>query len=52
MPGVSVFEKDADSIVRVASTMFGPGDDFCAVWHLFDLLPNGANEWQPKPDYS
>jgi predicted dithiol-disulfide oxidoreductase (DUF899 family) len=51
LPGVSVFQRDGDNIVRVASSMFGPGDDFCAVWHLFDLLPEGANGWQPKPHY-
>lgn len=50
-PGVSVFLKNADSIIRVADTPFGPGDDFCAVWHLFDLLPDGVNGWQPKLCY-
>jgi len=51
MPGVSVFERDDDSIVRVASSMFGPGDDFCAIWHLLDLTPDGADGWQPKKSY-
>ena len=50
-PGVSVFTKTADGIKRVADTPFGPGDDFCAVWHLFDLLPEGSNGWQPKFTY-
>ena len=50
-PGVSVFSKTADGIKRVADTPFGPGDDFCAIWHLFDLLPEGSNGWQPKFDY-
>lgn len=50
-PGVSVFSNTADAIYRVADTPFGPGDDFCAVWHLFDLLPQGANGWQPKFHY-
>lgn len=50
-PGVSVFSKSADGITRVADTPFGPGDDFCAVWHLFDLLPDGSNGWQPKFEY-
>jgi len=50
-PGVSVFSKTVDGIKRVADTPFGPGDDFCAVWHLFDLLPEGNNGWQPKFSY-
>jgi predicted dithiol-disulfide oxidoreductase (DUF899 family) len=51
LPGVSVFGRNADRILRVADTGFEPGDDFCAVWHLFDLLPEGAAGWQPKYSY-
>ncbi len=51
MPGVSVFRRSGDKIVRLSDTSFGPGDDFCAVWHLFDLLPEGADGWQPKFGY-
>ncbi len=50
-PGVSVFSKTRDGIYRVADTPFGPGDDFCAVWHLFDLLPGSTDDWQPKLSY-
>lgn len=51
-PGVSAFRKNADgSIVRTGKTFFGPGDDFCAPWPLFDLLKNGANGWEPKYKY-
>ncbi len=50
-PGVSVFTKSGEQITRVADTPFGPGDDFCAVWHLFDLLPDGPNGWQPRLSY-
>jgi predicted dithiol-disulfide oxidoreductase (DUF899 family) len=39
-PGASVFHKDSDGkIHRVTKTFFGPGDDYCSVWHFFDLLP-------------
>lgn len=51
LPGVSVFRRDGDSIVRVADTGFEPDDDFCALWHLFNLLPEGAASWQPKFAY-
>lgn len=51
-PGFSTFLKGADgNIYRIAHAMFGPGDDYCAVWHLFDLLPNGQNGWEPKYRY-
>jgi predicted dithiol-disulfide oxidoreductase (DUF899 family) len=51
LPGVSVFRLEAERIVRVADTGFEPTDDFCAIWHLFDLLPEGAAGWQPKFAY-
>ncbi len=48
MPGVSVFKRNGGKILRVADASFSPGDDFCAVWHLFDLLPEGSAGWRPK----
>lgn len=51
-PGVSTFHRGADgALVRVANTELGPGDDFCAVWHLFDLLDGGPRGWEPKARY-
>jgi predicted dithiol-disulfide oxidoreductase (DUF899 family)/predicted enzyme related to lactoylglutathione lyase len=48
-PGVSTFRKDAlGKIYHHAHTPLGPGDDFCSVWHLFDLLPNGVDDYRPK----
>jgi hypothetical protein len=48
---VSVFRKRDRTIYRVSDTGFQPRDDFCAIWHLFDLLPQGANGWQPQYTY-
>ena len=50
-PGVSVFRKTAEGVERVSHTPFGPGDDYCGLWHLFDLIPQGAEGWQPKLSY-
>jgi len=52
MPGVSVFRRQNGGIVRVSDAPFSPGDDFCSVWHFFDLIPEGAAGWQPKYKYS
>ena len=42
LPGVSVFRRLSQGrIVRVSDTSFSPGDDFCTLWHFFDLLPGG-----------
>lgn len=52
-PGVSVFHRNGDgTIVRVSKDAFGPGDLYCGVWHLFDLLPDGPGDWGPRFDYS
>jgi len=51
LPGVSVFRRDDARIVRVADTSFRPGDDFCSLWHLFDLLPGGVGNWHAKYAY-
>ena len=51
LPGVSVFKKQGEKVVRVADTSFGPGDDFCSIWHFFDLLPEGAADWKPRYKY-
>ena len=51
LPGVSVFRRSADGLARVGDTGFSPGDDFCATYHFFDLLPQGAGDWHPKFSY-
>ena len=45
IPGVSVFKRNGESIARVSDTGFQPGDDYCTLWHFFDLLPGGAGDW-------
>jgi predicted dithiol-disulfide oxidoreductase (DUF899 family)/predicted enzyme related to lactoylglutathione lyase len=51
-PGVSTFRKDKDgNIYHHAKASLGPGDDYNIVWHLFDLLPSGSEDFQPKKKY-
>ena len=51
-PGMSTFRRDKNGkIKRVSSAFFGPGDDFCSIWHMFDMLGNGADGWAPKYKY-
>jgi predicted dithiol-disulfide oxidoreductase (DUF899 family) len=48
-PGVSTFQRDEEGrMYHVANAPFGPGDDFCSVWYLFDLLPSGSTGFHPK----
>jgi len=50
-PGVSVFYKEGKKITRVGRDNFGPGDNYCPTFPLFDLLKDGTNNWQAKFNY-
>jgi predicted dithiol-disulfide oxidoreductase (DUF899 family) len=59
-PAVSVFSREADSKVyhfyTTEASLISHGhhrgiDPFSAVWHLFDLLPEGREMWMPKHFY-
>jgi len=52
LPGMSVFKRKANKILRVSDVTWSPGDDFCTIWHMFDLLPEGPAGWMPKLRYS
>ncbi|MCW5938767.1 MAG: DUF899 family protein [Fimbriimonadaceae bacterium] len=45
-PGVSGFRKTPEGIVRTGRADFGPGDDFCGVWPMLDLI-GGPKGWEP-----
>ena len=51
MPGVSALIRKEGKIYRTSYDYFGPGDFYCAPWHLFNLFPKRDNEWQPKYKY-
>ena len=49
LPGVSTFRKDEQGQIYLhAQAPFGPGDDYCVTWSLFDLLPSGAEDVKVK----
>lgn len=52
LPGYSTFRKDDEGrIVRVGYAFFGPGDDYSPIWHMFELLEHGVNDWAPQFKY-
>ncbi|MEO8399815.1 MAG: DUF899 family protein [Ignavibacteriaceae bacterium] len=52
IPGVSVLIKNSDGkILHYSNEEFGPGDDYCSLWHFFELLPNGSDGWAPNYRY-
>jgi predicted dithiol-disulfide oxidoreductase (DUF899 family) len=51
LPGLSAFRKEGGRILRVSDAPADVGDDFCALWHIFDLLPGGYEGFRPKIRY-
>ncbi|HOZ29102.1 MAG TPA: DUF899 family protein [Hyphomonadaceae bacterium] len=51
MPGVSAFQMLDGKIVRVSASGFNDADEFCPVWRLLDLLPEGPDGWRPQRSY-
>ena len=51
-PGVSVFRRDGARILRLSDAEFGPGDGFCVVFSLFDLIPDAEPNWRPQYSYA
>jgi hypothetical protein len=52
LPGISAFQRERDRIVRVSDAAWSPGDDFCSLWHVLELLPDGPAGWQPRLTYA
>jgi predicted dithiol-disulfide oxidoreductase (DUF899 family) len=51
-PGVSIFRKDGERIVRVSDAEFDDGDGFCVVFNLFDMIPGADPTWRPQYSYA
>lgn len=51
MPGVVVYERSGEAIVRKNSAVFGPGDLYCSLWNLLALAGLGEPEFTPQFNY-
>ena len=51
-PGVSIFRRDGDRILRFSDAEFGDFDGFCVVGSLFELIPENDGAWRPKYRYA
>ena len=45
LPGVSVFKKKDGKIWHTNQDFFGPGDPYCGIWWMFELLENSVDGW-------
>lgn len=50
-PGLVCYQKVGDQIFRKNSAVFGPGDEFCAIWPILTLAGLGEGEWTPQYSY-
>jgi predicted dithiol-disulfide oxidoreductase (DUF899 family) len=51
MPGIVSYQRSGDKIVRKNRAVFGPGDEFCAIWPILTLAGLGEEEWTPQYSY-
>lgn len=50
-PGIVVYERKGEKIYRKNKSVFGPGDEFCALWPLLSLAGHNAETWTPQFSY-
>ncbi|MGC4006280.1 MAG: hypothetical protein QM811_25440 [Pirellulales bacterium] len=51
MPGVVCYVREQRKILRKNSAVFGPGDEFCAIWPILSLAGLGEQDWTPQYAY-
>jgi hypothetical protein len=50
-PGIVCYQRDGSKILRKNVAVFGPGDEFCAIWPILSLAGLGDEEWTPQYSY-
>jgi predicted dithiol-disulfide oxidoreductase (DUF899 family) len=51
MPGMVCYLRKEDQIFKMNSTVFGPGDLYCSIWHILSLGGIGEKDWTPQYSY-
>ena len=51
MPGIVCYVRKGEEIFKMNSATFGPGDLFCAMWHVLALAGLGEEKWTPRYSY-
>ena len=51
VPGAAVYVRKGDQIFKKNACMFGPGDVYCAMWHIFALAGIKEDNWTPQFRY-
>lgn len=51
MPGIVCYTRKGDQIFRKNASVFGPGDQFCSLWHVISLGGMSEANWTPQYNY-
>lgn len=51
MPGAACYEKQGDKIVKTNSSLFGPNDLYCPMWHFLGMAGITHEDWTPQYNY-
>jgi len=50
-PGIACYRKHDSGIYKVAGAQFGPGDQYCSLWHILSLTGKTVQDWTPQYRY-
>jgi predicted dithiol-disulfide oxidoreductase (DUF899 family) len=50
-PGLVCYERKGDQIFKKNASSFGPGDQFCSLWHIISLAGYSEDNWTPQYQY-
>ena len=51
MPGLVCYVRKGNEVFRKNSSVFGPNDLFCSLWHILGLAGFGDENWTPQFQY-
>ncbi len=51
LPGMVCYERRGGKIFRKNATVFGPNDQFCALWPVISLAGLSEEDWVPQYSY-
>jgi predicted dithiol-disulfide oxidoreductase (DUF899 family) len=51
MPGIVCYLRKEDQVFKMNAATFGPGDQFCSMWHILSLAGCGEENWTPQYSY-
>ena len=51
LPGAACYEKQGEKIIKTNSSLFGPNDLYCPMWHFLGMAGITHDNWTPQYSY-